>query len=408
MDENPQALQQLRSLLQEYARQLGPRLVVLDAHYRVLAASDPLVPAELPPDLPEFQAAVAGREKHDVRLDAVDGSERMFVAAPIWHDDQLDGLVQVSIPMQPIDDTVNRSLRAMTLAIGAILALTIVISVWMAQRIATPLAALEAAVCELGKSGWQYVQPTGPQEVRSLANRYNEMVDHLKDLLERQKMFTANAAHELRSPLTALRLRLEMLQQNPEDRELARAYLSETLLEVEHLQRMVTQLLELAAADARPSQPATPIDLAPVLYRVADEMSPIFQARGVHLLLDVPSHLPLLCVHQIDIEIIIRNLLDNAIKYTPPDGEVWLTAQILPERVVIQVSDTGQGIAREDQARIFERFFTRDKLRRGVGLGLALVYELVVRNGGKIRLQSVPGVGTTFQILFSLKKRKES
>ena len=100
----------------------------------------------------------------------------------------------------------------------------------------------------------------------------------------------------------------------------------------------------------------------------------------------------------------LRNLLDNAAKYTPAGGEVRLVAQVFSRHLAIQVSDNGPGIASEDQERVFERFFTRDERRRGVGLGLALVRELIVRNGGELSLQSAPGVGTTFEILFPLER----
>lgn len=400
--------QSLQVFLADYAQKIGSRVVVVDGNYRVLAATDPLVPAALPPDLPELRAAVAGKEQHDIRIDAIDQARRMFVAAPIWHENDLVGLVQVSVPMHPVDEAVRRSLQTLALSVCGILIVTIVVSLGMAQQVSAPLAALEMAVHRLGKDDWRQVVPSGPQELRSLAERYNEMVLYLKDLLERQKMFTANAAHELRSPLTALRLRMEMIQQNPDDRELADFYLSDMLLEVEHLQRMVDQLLELAAADIRPRKPASWVDLAPLLYRVSDEMAPVFDVHQVRLLLDVPTHLPPLLVWPLDIEIILRNLLDNAVKYTPAGGEVWLTAHALHQQVVIKVSDTGQGIAAEDQKHVFERFFIRDEHRRGVGLGLALVYELVSRNGGEIDLQSTVGVGTTFQIIFPIKERNVS
>lgn len=166
----------------------------------------------------------------------------------------------------------------------------------------------------------------------------------------------------------------------------------------------------------------SPLDLAPILYEVADEMTPLGQAAGVHLQMDVPVHLPAVTANAEAMHIMVRNLLDNAMQYTPagglitvdatPEGSRPPTASNAPalgdqtSGVSIRVTDTGAGISAEHLPHIFERFYRVDKARSrrqgGAGLGLALVRSIVEAHGGGISVKSTVGQGTTFTVRLPL------
>ncbi len=408
--EEAEALPALQRLVSRYSSHSGSRVVVLDASYRVLAVSDASLKIEQEQPRPEFAAAALGQEQHDVRMDEYSGEERVFVAAPLQAEDgdYLLGYVQVSVPMWPVRLSVYRAWGTMAGIVLLVLAVTAGVSLWLANSIVSPLHTLTQAVEKAAEGNFQqHVAPDGPEEIRRLTQAFNRMSSQLARLLQRQRDFTANAAHELRSPLTALRLRLEMLRDHPEDRDLQARYLQEMIAEVDHLRTMVSQLLDLAAADEETEVPP-PLDFAPWLYQVVDELMPLFAAKQVQLTVDSPSHLPPARIRAAELQVILRNLLDNARKYTPSGGQVRLCAFKEGNWVVVQVRDNGPGIAPEAQERIFERFYRLEAGRSGgSGLGLALARALVLRNEGQIHLESEPGKGTVFTVRFPISAKDE-
>jgi signal transduction histidine kinase len=172
--------------------------------------------------------------------------------------------------------------------------------------------------------------------------------------------------------------------------------------EIAYLQRLVEHLLMLAGLDEGQSLPQTPIDLAPLLYEVAEAAGPLALAARLTIHLEVPSHLPYVATNTEAMWMVVRNLLDNAIRNTPAGGAVTLQAHGDERAVVLTVADTGQGIAVEHLPRIFDRFYRAEsgKTRsgRGAGLGLTLVKSLVEAFGGQISVDSQVERGTHFTI----------
>jgi len=172
--------------------------------------------------------------------------------------------------------------------------------------------------------------------------------------------------------------------------------------ELVNLQRMVDQLLALATLEQSGCAARAALDLAPLLYELADEISPLVQAAQVQWRVDVPIHLPPVYANAEQLRMAVRNLLDNALKYTPANGLVTLHATTQTDCVVIEVSDTGSGIPSDALPHIFERFYrtadTRANRVRGSGLGLALTRSLVEANGGEICARSKLEEGSTFTL----------
>ena len=423
----------LAMLVRSYAESIGVRVTVMDPSLWVFISSDPAVPPHREGDHPEIVAARLGSEQHDIRWDEWRNEERLFVAAPaIGEENELKGIVQLSMPMAPLYAQIRRTWVSLFLTGVVMLLVTTLVSLVLARQVVGPIRHLTAVTEGIAAGNLdQQVVPTGPDEIQRLGQAFNRMAERVREMLARQRAFVANAAHELRSPLTGIRLRVEMLQRHGrDDPELAQRYLRQIESEVEHLRRLVDHLLTLSRLDEGDQLPRTLLDLAPILYDLADEMGPLVQAARARLQVDIPPHLPAVEANADSIRMVVRNLLDNAIKYTPPGGVITLRAKVqaapptapppgngqadntlrspthlltdVDSFVVIQVSDTGPGIPPEHLPHIFERFYRVDKARArrqsGAGLGLSLVRSIVEGYGGSVEVQSEVGRGTTFTI----------
>jgi two-component system OmpR family sensor kinase len=172
--------------------------------------------------------------------------------------------------------------------------------------------------------------------------------------------------------------------------------------EVEHLKELVDHLLVLVSLDEGQQPPRVTLDLAPLLNEVADELGPLARAAQIDLRVDVPPHLPSVQGSPEQLRIVVRNLLDNAIKYSLAGSAVVLNAWGTDDAVAIEVRDRGIGIPAEALPAIFERFYRVDAARSpdrgGAGLGLALVQAVVTAHGGSVSVQSAPGQGSSFRV----------
>ncbi|MGQ9816010.1 MAG: HAMP domain-containing sensor histidine kinase [Candidatus Roseilinea sp.] len=274
----------------------------------------------------------------------------------------------------------------------------------LSRYIARPVKTLNAVTEEIAAGHLeQQVSPAGPSEIRRLGYAFNRMAERVREMLARQQAFVADAAHELRSPLTSLRLRLEMLQTHGQtDSAMSQRYLRQMEQEVDHLRRLVDHLLALSSLDEGNRLPQTHLDLTPVLYDLMNDMSLIVQQASLRLETDIPYHLPPVMANAEQIRIIIRNLPDNAIKYTPANGQITIKAWSDNDTVKVSVADTGIGIPADALPHIFERFYRVDKSHSrqqgGAGLGLSLVRSLVEAHGGRVEVHSEPGKGSAFVV----------
>lgn len=401
----------LANLVQAYAQEsqlsgsdTRARVTVVASNLRVLASSDPRVKNDVEQDHAEFLAARAGYQQPDIRWDEFTNEERVFVASAIRGEHDVSAFLQLSMSTAPMYAAIRQTWLGLVGIGGIILLLTVLVSLILARGIARPVEHL-TRVSEAIASGKldQRVTPQGPDELERLGRAFNQMTERLQELITREKEFASNAAHELRSPLTGLRLRLELLQNaartNP---AVAQNYLAQTEHEVAHLQRVVEQLLALAALEDGAHAPRANFDPAPLLYELADDMSPAVHAAQVEFRVEVPDHLPLIHANADQVRMAVRNVLENAFKYTPPRGAVTLRANVLKDFVEIAVSDTGVGISPDALPHIFDRFYRADSARsnrvRGSGLGLALTHIIVQANDGHISVTSAQGQGSTFTI----------
>jgi two-component system sensor histidine kinase BaeS len=255
----------------------------------------------------------------------------------------------------------------------------------------------------------QRVNPGGASEMAQLAGAFNDMAAQIEASMEAQRAFVANASHELRTPLTNIKLRAEALEDGAlEDPDVALKFAREIGSEADRLSHMANDLLTLSRRDAQRTPLREPVDLDRLLPAVVDEMALRAGKGGVALNQEIDPDLPAVSADPAGLRTMLVNLLDNALQYTPPGGRVTVRARASSPQagVWIQVTDTGSGIAEDDLAHIFERFYRADKARRrstgvagsGAGLGLAIVKGIVEDHGGTISAQSVPDQGTEISV----------
>ena len=248
-----------------------------------------------------------------------------------------------------------------------------------------------------------HVSPLGRELKGSSAVFFD--VTELRRLETVRKDFVANVSHELRTPITAIRGYAETLQSGAIDDKLAAPKMVDIIhRQSERLSELVEDLLELSRLESRQIQLAEkPVDLLEATQRALEAVRPKAKPRGTTLEVQVPPNVFVLG-DQRAIEQIVLNLVDNAVKYSPPNGRVELSATSRDGHVVMRVKDNGTGIEARHLSRIFERFYRVDKGRSremgGTGLGLSIVKHLITTMKGDVRCESAPGQGSSFFVEF--------
>ncbi len=312
--------------------------------------------------------------------------------------------LQVAQSLAPLQDTLENLRTQMFLGLPLILALAGLGGYFLADRSLRPIDRITrtAQTISAGQLSRRIGYTGPPDEVGRLAATFDQMLDRLQAAFDRERRFTADASHELRTPLTVLKGHLGVILSRPRTAEEYESALRDLEREVDRLIHLSTDLLFLARLDQRrlPWRPQA-LDISDLLNAVVEQIQPLADAKG--LLLETTMEPGL--VIQGDPDHLIRlflNLLDNAVKYTPPDGQVTLRAGKGGTGVWIAIGDTGPGIPAEHLPHVFERFYRVEKARSresgGAGLGLAIAYEIARWHGGTIEAQSEPGHGTIFTV----------
>jgi heavy metal sensor kinase len=317
--------------------------------------------------------------------------------------------VRVGAAVGYIDRDVDR-LTNMIAAALAVVVLAAPVGGWLlAGRVVRPLAGLLAAADRLDpqRYGERLASRGTGDEVDQIAATINGLLARLAGFVERQRAFLADAAHELRSPLNALRSRIELTLARPRSASEYEEAMADLAEECTRLETLVHQLLLLAEADAgRTRCDGPPVRLDAIAVRTCEMFAGVAEQRGVGLTCDAsPAQVAGDAGH---LRRVVQNLIDNALKFTPAGGRVAVSvAPASAEtggRVRLRVADTGIGIGPEDLPHVFERFYRADKARRrgdgagGSGLGLSICRAIVNAVGGTISVDSRPGEGTTMTV----------
>ena len=264
--------------------------------------------------------------------------------------------------------------------------------VWIAvllvvRRSLCKLNRLGAQVQGIDVSNFHQLSTSGvPIEIRPFIDSINLMIDRLAQSIESERKFISDAAHELRTPLTALQLQADNLQPHiaPGNQE----RFCELRGGITRSGNLIAQLLRLARADAAlQADTLTRVDVSAVVVDAVAEVLPIAMKRGIDIGADEMASAFVRAV-EADVGIAVRNLVSNAIRYTPDGGKVDLSVQIRDDMVWIDVTDTGPGIAEELLPRVFDRFFRANTQIEGSGLGLSIVEAIASKCGGAVNLRN--------------------
>lgn len=261
---------------------------------------------------------------------------------------------------------------------------------WIVGRALAPLGELSRAVRERAPEALAPLPESGlPDEARPLVASLNDLLARLEQALQAQRAFVADAAHELRSPLTALRLQIQLAERAADDaaRAAAHARLHDGVARATHL---IEQLLTLARQDpAQIGEAMAPVDLHEAVRLAAADCAPLAAERGVELGLEGTA--VNIRANAEALRLLARNLIDNAVRYTPRGGRVDVGVTADADGARLEVCDTGPGIPEADRARVFDRFFRRDGMESpGTGLGLSIVKRIADAHRARIELADGP------------------
>lgn len=381
--------------LAELAERYSPvgRIIVTNADARLIA--DSTMRRRLGRNYrfrPEIGEALEGHATRLVR-DYPQGGRQYLVAVPVIDDGQVIGAVRVQRLVEQVDALVRDRLLALAGVSLAVLMVGLAVAAALARQLTRPLRRLGGVAASIGEGDLTATAPEGGQrEVADVAAALNLMRDRIHDMLAAQTDFVANASHQLRTPLTGLRLRLEALAASGDERAIP------MLAETDRLAGLVEDLLTLVRAGIAPPEPAV-VDLQGVAEDAVVRWAAQAEGDG-HLLHigDTTTAPASVLADRNDITMVLDNLIENALKYTPPGTSVEVSLHDAGRFIDLVVRDDGPGVAPADQRRAFERFYRgmNPEGVPGTGLGLAIVRQIAQRWGGDAQLSS--DGGTTVRV----------
>jgi signal transduction histidine kinase len=390
---------ELNRLVETAERTLGGRVMVVDARGRVLADSaGPGTRGERYGTRQEVRVALSGRsiqgERHSDLLD----EDLLFTAEPIAAGGRTVGAVRVTESVDAVKEEQRNDVLALV-GVGLVALLLGIVVAWLlAGSLASPLRDLARAARRLAGGDLDTrAKVEGSAEQRELATAFNDMTGQMATTLRGQREFVANASHQLRTPLTGLRLRLEAAALKSRDPEVERE-LAAAEHETERLARLLSELLTLAGGGERPA--AQPLDVAEVVDAACRRwQGPAEQSD--HELVVEPGPRAVVAASAEDLAAILDNLTENALNYSPPGTAVTLTWALDGDRVQIAVLDEGPGLDPDEGERVFQRFYRGSASTNGAagtGLGLAVVESLAARWGGEVSLANRPDGGARAEV----------
>jgi two-component system, OmpR family, sensor kinase len=388
----------LARLAEQAGRDLGARVIVVGRRGRLLAdsTSSP-TQDEFFSGRPEIAAALAGRSQQGTRHSDTLGADLLYTAVPIFDEGRTVGAVRVTQSNAAVDERVRRNVLVVVAVGLAALALGLALAWVLAGSLARPLRALArtARRVEEGELDAR-AEVCGAREQQEVAVAFNEMTERLEQVLEAQREFVGNASHQLRTPLTGLRLRIEaagIKASDPavqQELELAEA-------EVERLTRLLNSLLTLAREGDRPT-PRAPVSLRHAAEAAYERWLPRAEASG-HALALAGNEDALVRAGEEDVAITLDNLIENALVYAPSGTTVTVTWDPGGRLAVL---DEGPGVPPGDERTVFERFRRGRTDRPGTGLGLAIVDTLARRWGGSASIGARDGGGARAEVVLPL------
>jgi signal transduction histidine kinase len=344
-----------------------------------------------------YARSLAGRTVYSTVRDG--GTPMRILSMPIERGGRVDEVLQLAYPL----DGVLREIDALTSTLLALVPFGLLAAglggAFLTGRALRPVREIAGTAARLGASDLSERLPvSGRDEFSELAVSINAMLARLEEAFDRQRRFTADASHELRTPLSIVKANTSLALEHPWPEERYREFLAAIDAAAGRQSRIVEELLFLARADAgRLAGDVGPVCLIEVLEEAAEPV----RADGPCVLLEAIDPNLMVLGSGSELTRLFTNLLENAVRHTPPEGTVTVSAMVDAMSVTVTVADTGEGIAPEHLGRLGERFYRVDAARSGTGgagLGLAICRSITEAHGGRMTIESKVNEGTTVRI----------
>ena len=380
---------------------------IVDDNGDVVARSANLGTARLPTPPTVLERLRAGDQVFETLRDFGDEPVRLL-SVPLELGSARYG-IQVAGSLDDADAAL-RGARWLFLAMSAAILLAVALTgAMLARAVLRPIDRIVSRARVMGAKALaeRLPRPAGQDEMARLVDTLNEMLARIERVFEAQRRFTADASHELRSPLSRLRAELEVTLRRPRDPIEYQEALQSCLGEVERLSGLTEGLLTLARLEAGDGRnvPMQPVPLTSIIDDVVARIGPEALRREVALIVETTGD-PLVKMAPAAAGLVVANVLDNAVKFSPPGSQIRIQVATEERSAVVAVSDSGPGVLPEEVPRLFERFYRGSASKGpdtpGVGLGLAICRLLVEAQGGGISIGNTPGAGATVRVRLPL------
>ena len=354
--------------------------------------------------LPQTVDALQGNDVFSWHYE--DGSMQSHAAMPIYSYGTMIGCIY----MTAVDNeqgALIATIQGNIFTITLILELAVVIfSIWFATGYSSRVRKIMASIRKVWSGDYTHkVTVGGSDELTMLGSAFNDLTHRLNISENKRQRFVSDASHELKTPLASIKLLSDSILQNEMDMETVKDFVSDIGNEADRLNRMSHKLLMLAKNDDQADDDSEIIYISPTLERVVKMLSAIAKKQNIEIITNLDDDSTIL-IFEDDLYQILFNLVENGIKYNRANGQLYISLMRSEDNAIIKIRDTGVGISEDALQHIFERFYRVDKDRSrksgGSGLGLAIVKNMVERNQGTIAVESTPGAGSEFTVIFPI------
>ncbi|MDH5563800.1 MAG: heavy metal sensor histidine kinase [Nitrospirota bacterium] len=391
-----------------------PEIALLDKFFQIFGPagqvtiqSSNIQSREIPLSQSAFRASLDGESTFE-SVQFKKGVPLRLLSVPIRQGEQLVNILRVGTSLQPTDRMLRRLLVGLYIASPVALLVSLLGGWFLAGRALRPVHAITQAARRIAAGDWsqRILTPHSNDEIGQLASTFNDMIGRLEVSFKQIRQFSADASHELRTPLTITKGETELALRRPRQSEDYRAVLESNLEEIDRMSRIVDELLFLSRADLGEIKlKMFPVQLDDLVREIQQQALVLGMDRHVQAVLTAVE--PVL-IHGDDLRLreLLLNLVDNAVKYSYEGQTVELALVVEGSHAKIMVRDHGIGIAPENHARVFDRFYRTDEARahgaKGTGLGLAICKWIVEVHHGTIELDSTVHRGSCFTVFLPL------
>ena len=400
---SPEGLEYVQNAISKYSAESGARVVIVNINGVAIADSDSLETIGTSfLGRPEVAEALSGSVSIGRRFSSTVNQELLFVAVPILNGPNTLGAVRLTFPASVVDEAVNQRIRGISSVAGIALIVSVLVALLLALGITRRLSDLKNVTEEFTDGNYKVRADidSGAPEIRSLSRSFNGMAQKLDKLITQQKAFAGDASHQLRTPLTALQLRLEraaeLLETDPEG---AAERIEAAIAEADRLQRLVEGLLVLSRSENVDKIARSKCDAAQIARERFQNWEALADEQAVSLILNVPDVAMIMAIPG-TLEQIIDNYVDNALAIVPTKSTITIEVKPGIEFTKISVVDEGPGIPETDIAKAFNRFWRARSDSDGSGLGLAIVDQLATASGGKAEVVNLTPHGLSADAYF--------